>query len=95
MIFGPQDWPEHNMSEETSRDQPSSPEDAQSNADGVCSSEDPTPESNPPHSEEQLDCMVCAQCRHPIAFSSDIIAERIDILQTDVFSYDLDLFDSE
>ena len=43
-----------------------------------------------------LPCLVCGRCKAVVALASDIVAERIDsVLKSDVFSYELDIFDRE
>lgn len=46
-------------------------------------------------SEPKIDCLVCKHCKAVISLADHLIEERIDFLNSDVFSYELDIFDTE
>jgi hypothetical protein len=52
---------------------------------------------SPAESQEdvEVDCLVCSQCSKVIALASQLITKPANILKSDVFVYDLDIFDSE
>eukprot|EP00808_Paulinella_micropora_P030190 g12034.t1 len=43
--------------------------------------------------DEMENCLVCAQCRFPIAFTTDMLAEQIPSWSDEVFSYELTVLD--
>ena len=54
-----------------------------------------TPQQNATGDGEELDALFCARCSKVIALAKDIVPDAIDILKSDVFSYDLEIFDQE
>ena len=46
-------------------------------------------------SDPKIDCLVCKHCKAVISLADHLIEQRIEFLNSDVFSYDLDIFDRE